>query len=135
MSCFSGKIPSTRWGILDDDGGYFYCITYNSCRMPHSLKRRPWPWCPSISEGKSSRQRSGSMSMPRISPSPVCIRLACSPLGMRRRARAHFSSKCTTARKCRWPTAMTSFKRKSCNPWSTWAWLRVRTSRSSTCNM
>ena len=29
----------------------------------------------------------------------------------------------------------TSFKRKSCNPWSTWAWLRVRTSRSSTCTM
>ena len=25
---FYGEIPPTRWGILDDDGGYFYCITY-----------------------------------------------------------------------------------------------------------
>lgn len=27
---FYGEIPLTRWGILDDDGGYFYCITYSS---------------------------------------------------------------------------------------------------------
>ena len=26
---FYGEIPPMRWGILDDDGGYFYCITYN----------------------------------------------------------------------------------------------------------
>ena len=26
---FYGEIPPTRWGILDDDGGYFHCITYN----------------------------------------------------------------------------------------------------------
>ena len=25
---FYGEIPPMRWGILDDDGGYFYCITY-----------------------------------------------------------------------------------------------------------
>lgn len=27
---FYGEIPPMRWGILDDDGGYFYCITYSS---------------------------------------------------------------------------------------------------------
>ena len=27
---FYGEIPPMRWGILDDDGGYFYCITYNT---------------------------------------------------------------------------------------------------------
>ena len=26
---FYGEIPPMRWGILNDDGGYFYCITYN----------------------------------------------------------------------------------------------------------
>ena len=26
---FYGEIPPMRWGIPDDDGGYFYCITYN----------------------------------------------------------------------------------------------------------
>ena len=26
---FYEEIPPMRWGILDDDGGYFYCITYN----------------------------------------------------------------------------------------------------------
>ena len=25
---FYGEIPPMRWGILNDDGGYFYCITY-----------------------------------------------------------------------------------------------------------
>lgn len=25
---FYGEIPPMRWGIPDDDGGYFYCITY-----------------------------------------------------------------------------------------------------------
>ena len=25
---FYGEIPPMKWGILDDDGGYFYCITY-----------------------------------------------------------------------------------------------------------
>ena len=27
---FYGEIPPMKWGILDDDGGYFYCITYNN---------------------------------------------------------------------------------------------------------
>lgn len=27
---FYGEIPPMRWGILDDDGGYFYCITYTN---------------------------------------------------------------------------------------------------------
>ena len=26
---FYGEIPPMRWGILDDDGGYFYCIIYS----------------------------------------------------------------------------------------------------------
>ena len=26
---FYGEIPPMRWGILDDDSGYFYCITYS----------------------------------------------------------------------------------------------------------
>ena len=26
---FYGENPPMRWGILNDDGGYFYCITYN----------------------------------------------------------------------------------------------------------
>ena len=26
---FYGEIPPMRWGILNDDGGYFYCITYS----------------------------------------------------------------------------------------------------------
>lgn len=25
---FYGEISPMRWGILGDDGGYFYCITY-----------------------------------------------------------------------------------------------------------
>ena len=29
---FYGEIPPMRWGILNDDGGYFYCITYT--RVP-----------------------------------------------------------------------------------------------------
>ena len=29
---FYREIPPTRWGILDDDGGYFYCITYTKPR-------------------------------------------------------------------------------------------------------
>ena len=29
---FYGEIPPMRWGILDDDGGYFYCITYSRTR-------------------------------------------------------------------------------------------------------
>ena len=32
---FYGEIPPMRWGILNDDGGYFYCITYT---LPHSAK-------------------------------------------------------------------------------------------------
>ena len=32
---FYGEIPLMRWGILDDDGGYFYCITY---RFRHKAK-------------------------------------------------------------------------------------------------
>ena len=27
---FYGEIPPMRWGILDDDGGYFHCIIYTS---------------------------------------------------------------------------------------------------------
>ena len=27
---FYGEIPPMRWGILNDDGGYFYCITYRN---------------------------------------------------------------------------------------------------------
>lgn len=27
---FYGEIPPMRWGILNDDGGYFYCITYTN---------------------------------------------------------------------------------------------------------
>ena len=27
---FYGEIPPMRWGILNDDGGYFYCIPYTS---------------------------------------------------------------------------------------------------------
>ena len=30
---FYGEIPPMRWGILNDDGGYFYCITYNYERI------------------------------------------------------------------------------------------------------
>ena len=35
---FYGEIPPMRWGILDDDGGYFYCITYNKgCEQSRAL--------------------------------------------------------------------------------------------------
>ena len=27
---FYGEIPPMRWGLLNDDGGYFYCITYTA---------------------------------------------------------------------------------------------------------
>ena len=35
---FYGEIPPMRWGILNDDGGYFYCITYNEVLMPKELR-------------------------------------------------------------------------------------------------
>lgn len=34
---FYGEIPPMRWGILDDDGGYFYCITYTCSTAAASL--------------------------------------------------------------------------------------------------
>lgn len=30
-----------RWGILDDDGGYFYCITYNITEVLWGTKVSP----------------------------------------------------------------------------------------------
>ena len=30
---FYGEISPMRWGILDDDGEYFYCITYNAYKL------------------------------------------------------------------------------------------------------
>ena len=35
---FYGEIPPMRWGILNDDGGYFYCITYID---DGNLRKRP----------------------------------------------------------------------------------------------
>ena len=32
---FYGEIPPMRWGILNDDGGYFYCITYTRERTEY----------------------------------------------------------------------------------------------------
>lgn len=32
---FYGEIPPMRWGILNDDGGYFYCITYSGKGARH----------------------------------------------------------------------------------------------------
>ena len=48
---FYGEIPSMRWGILDDDGGYFYCITYMSQTKAFSpgeggAQRRMWSLIP-----------------------------------------------------------------------------------------
>ena len=39
-----GEIPPMRWGILDDDSGYFYCITYNSGRTREQIQSFA-TWC------------------------------------------------------------------------------------------
>ena len=36
---FYGEIPPMRWGILDDDSGYFYCITYNKVFLEGQVKK------------------------------------------------------------------------------------------------
>ena len=64
---FYGEIPPMRWGILNDDGGYFYCITYTpssatSTTTSPSPASTPRAASPSTSSAASSSTTSPSSS-------------------------------------------------------------------------
>mgnify|MGYP003524228440 CR=1 FL=1 len=63
---FYGEIPPMRWGILNDDGGYFYCITYNDNHIPGGQEKQAH-----AQQGPEKRKSKTILSSHIVSVSPL----------------------------------------------------------------